>query len=231
MSGIIKNINAVRKRVQGVMAEKHLSSPPPLLLAISKTRTAEELLLAHQAGLQDFGENYLQEALGKIDALQEYELVWHFTGPIQSNKTRLVAEHFSWVHTVDRAKIARRLSEQRPADMDALQVCIQVNIDHEDSKSGVLAQELSSMADEIDALPNINLRGLMAIPKAGVSLSERRASFAKLADLLASLQLTYPMMDTLSMGMSDDFELAVAQGATIVRIGSAIFGPRTKNMD
>lgn len=224
------NINAVRKRIRCVMAEKGITSPP-LLLAISKTRTASELLQAHQAGLQDFGENYLQEALEKIDALQAHKLVWHFTGPIQSNKTRSVAEHFSWVHTVDRVKIARRLSEQRPAGMDALQVCIQVNIDHEDSKSGVLPEDLAVIAADISALPNIQLRGLMVIPKVGVSLAERRQSFSYLADLLVKLQLTYPMMDTLSMGMSDDFELAVAQGATIVRIGSAIFGSRIKNMD
>ena len=224
------NINAVRKRIHCVMAEEGITSSP-LLLAISKTRGVSELLQAHQAGLQDFGENYLQEALKKIDALQAYKLVWHFTGPIQSNKTRSVAEHFSWVHTVDRVKIARRLSEQRPAGMGALQICIQVNIDHEDSKSGVLPEDLAVIAEDISTLPNIQLRGLMAIPKAGAPRTERQKSFSYLADLLVKLQLTYPMMDTLSMGMSDDFELAVAQGATIVRIGSAIFGPRIKNMD
>jgi len=200
-------------------------------LAVSKTRPAEELRAAYAQGQKDFGENYLQEALDKIYALQDLDLCWHFIGPLQSNKTRAVAEHFHWVHTVDRLKIAKRLSQQRSPDMPPLNLCIQVNISEEVSKSGCLPEELPGLAKSIAELPNIRLRGLMAIPKASEHLDEQCTAFASMRKLLQQLQSMDPTLDTLSMGMSNDMQAAIAEGATIVRIGTAIFGARTPKTD
>ena len=196
------------------------------LLAVSKTRTADEVARLADQGQRHFGENYLQEALDKIAALQGKELVWHFIGPIQSNKTRDIAAHFDWVHSVDRLKVARRLSDQRPTGLAPLNVCIQVNVDDEDSKSGIPLDEVPALAEQIAALPNLRLRGLMAIPRAN-SEDSSRGAFRQLAMTLSQLRNTMPSLDTLSMGMSADFGVAIEEGATIVRVSTALFGPRT----
>ncbi len=196
------------------------------LLAVSKTRSAEEVRQLHACGQAAFGENYLQEALDKIDALQDLPLEWHFIGPIQSNKTRPIAEHFDWVHSVDRLKVARRLSEQRPEGLPALNLCLQVNISGEASKSGCSPEELPELARAVAALPGIQLRGLMAIPEPETDPERQRATFARVRALMASLQPELPTLDTLSMGMSGDLDAAIAEGASIVRIGTALFGPR-----
>ncbi|MBA4503661.1 YggS family pyridoxal phosphate-dependent enzyme [Marinobacterium marinum] len=197
------------------------------LLAVSKTRNANEIRQLYACGQAAFGENYLQEALDKIDALQDLPLEWHFIGPIQSNKTRAIAERFDWVHSVDRLKIARRLSEQRPADRLPLNVCLQVNISSEASKSGCSVEELPELARAVDALPGLRLRGLMAIPAAATDPQQQRHTFAQVRTQLETLQSELPQLDTLSMGMSGDLEAAIAEGATLVRVGTALFGPRT----
>ncbi len=198
------------------------------LLAVSKTRTADELRQAWSGGQRAFGENYLQEALDKIEALQDLDISWHFIGPIQSNKTRPIAENFDWVHSVDRFKVAQRLSDQRPAAMPPLNICLQVNISEEASKSGVLPTDLAALATEVATLKNIRLRGLMAIPASNDDPQQQRRPFAQMNELLQALQQQLPNqpLDTLSMGMSDDMEAAIFEGATIVRIGTALFGPR-----
>ena len=192
-------------------------------MAVSKTRPASAIRDAWAAGLTHIGENYLQEALDKIDQLQDLPLVWHFIGPIQSNKTRAIAEHFDWVHSVDRLKIAQRLSEQRPAQLPPLNICLQVNISGEASKSGVTPAELPQLADAVAALPNLQLRGLMAIPAPAADSAGRRAPLQALREAMANLDLP---LDTLSMGMSDDLDEAIAEGSTLVRIGTALFGAR-----
>lgn len=201
------------------------------LLAVSKTQPASAIAEAWQWGQRRFGENYLQEALDKQAELLELEgLEWHFIGPIQSNKTRAIAEHFHWVHSIDREKIARRLSEQRPEQLAPLQVCLQVNIDDEASKSGVSLEELPALAQAVSELPRLRLRGLMAIPAPSDTLEQQRASFARLRRAQEELQgqgLGLCLdLDTLSMGMSGDLEAAVAEGATLVRVGTDIFGAR-----
>ncbi|BAP15578.1 hypothetical protein AS19_27270 [Alcanivorax sp. NBRC 101098] len=195
------------------------------LLAVSKTRTADELAKLADQGQRHFGENYLQEALAKIAALRGRGLVWHFIGPIQSNKTRDIAAHFDWVHSVDRLKVARRLSEQRPPESAPLNLCIQVNVDDEASKSGVALAGVAELAAAVDALPNIRLRGLMAIPRADND-DGNRAAFRQLAMTLSQLRNTMPALDTLSMGMSADYPVAIEEGATVIRLGTALFGPR-----
>ncbi|QEW08078.1 YggS family pyridoxal phosphate-dependent enzyme [Nitrincola iocasae] len=196
------------------------------LLAVSKTRSANEVREAYQQGLTRFGENYLQEALDKIQELDDLPLEWHFIGPVQSNKTRQIAEAFDWVHSVDRLKIARRLSEQRPTDLPDLNVCLQVNIDDESSKSGCSPDEALELARAIAALPHICLRGLMAIPAASDDETVQRLAFAKVRELAERIRANGLAMDTLSMGMSGDLAAAIAEGSTLVRIGTALFGPR-----
>ena len=193
------------------------------LLAVSKTKPAGALREAYAAGIRDFGENYLQEARAKQVELADLPLCWHFIGPIQSNKTRDIAEHFAWVHSVDRLKIAQRLSEQRPADLPPLNICIQVNVSGEASKSGCTPADLPALAAAISALPRLKLRGLMAIPEPTEDRAEQDAAFAQVRTLQESLNMG---LDTLSMGMSHDLESAIAQGATWVRIGTALFGAR-----
>ena len=222
------NIANLLERVRLSAEKSQRCADDILLLAVSKTRTEHDIRSAHKRGLREFGESYLQEALDKIEALQDLDLVWHFIGPIQSNKTRPIASSFHWVHSVDRAKIARRLSEQRPPGLPPLQVCLQVNISAEQSKSGVAPEQLPQLAQEVAQLPRLQLRGLMAIPAATQDSLQQRKAFAQLRREFEQLQLQLPGLDTLSMGMSGDMESAIAEGATILRIGSAMFGPRNR---
>jgi len=223
---ISANIAEVLKRVRAA-AEKVGRDPATVqLLAVSKTHPAEVVRAAAGAGQRDFGENYLQEALDKIAVTADLDLCWHFIGPIQSNKTRAIAEHFAWVHSIDRLKIARRLSEQRPPNLPPLKVCLQVNISGEASKAGVAPADVPALADAVAALPRLELHGLMAIPAPAENAAGQREPFARLAALFATLRETRPALDTLSMGMSADLEAAIAEGATLVRIGTALFGPR-----
>jgi pyridoxal phosphate enzyme (YggS family) len=200
---------------------------PVRLLAVSKTRPAEDIAVLYKAGQRDFGENYLQDALEKQRALAHLDIAWHFIGPIQSNKTRDIARYFSWVHSVDRLKIVKRLSEQRPITMPPLNICLQVNIDEEETKAGLRLEELPDIVRPILALENIKLRGLMAIPKADKTVVEQRKSFKKVRNALAEINQRFDLtLDTLSMGMSGDLASAIAEGSTMVRVGTAIFGVR-----
>jgi pyridoxal phosphate enzyme (YggS family) len=223
MSTIAENISTLAERIDNAAQAVQRDPASVGLLAVSKTKPAGDLREAYAAGLRDFGENYLQEALGKQSELSDLPLIWHFIGPIQSNKTRAIAENFAWVHSVDRLKIAQRLSEQRPADLPPLNICIQVNVGGEASKSGCTPQDLPALAQAIGALPNLRLRGLMAIPEPTEDSDEQNAAFAAVRTLQDQLNLP---LDTLSMGMSHDLEAAIAQGATWVRIGTALFGAR-----
>ncbi len=223
MSTIAENIAKVGARIREAAQASGRDCASVGLLAVSKTKPAEAIRQAHAAGVRDFGENYLQEALEKQLELSDLPLIWHFIGPIQSNKTRSIAEHFAWVHSVDRLKVAERLSAQRPAHLPALNICLQVNVSGEASKSGCAPEELPALAYAVTQLPNLKLRGLMTIPEPTEDPAEQRAAFAHLKELQASLNLD---LDTLSMGMSHDLEAAIAEGATWVRIGTALFGAR-----
>ena len=217
----------VMEQVQAACEKAGRDPASVCLVAVSKTRPAEHVAALAALGQTDFGENYLQEALEKLAQLANTGLTWHFIGPIQSNKTRDLAAHFHWVHSVDRLKIARRLSAQRPDGLPPLNICIQVNIDDEDSKSGVSLAEAEALAEAISALPRLRLRGLMAIPRAD-SPDRNRSAFRQLAMTLSSLRNRMPELDTLSMGMSDDFDVAIEEGATHIRVGTALFGPRPR---
>ena len=223
MSTIAGNIAQVEARIRAAALAVQRDVTSIHLLAVSKTKPAAALREAHAAGVRDFGENYLQEARAKQVELADLPLCWHFIGPIQSNKTRDIAEHFAWVHSVDRLKIAQRLSEQRPADLPPLNICIQVNVSGEASKSGCTPADLPALAAAISALPRLKLRGLMAIPEPTEDRAEQDAAFAQVRTLQERLNMG---LDTLSMGMSHDLESAIAQGATWVRIGTALFGAR-----
>ncbi|MEB0079273.1 YggS family pyridoxal phosphate-dependent enzyme [Pseudomonas sp. CCI3.2] len=223
MSTIADNVSQVDERIRAAALVAQRDPSTINLLAVSKTKPAAALREAFAAGLSDFGENYLQEALSKQLELADLPLCWHFIGPIQSNKTRAIAEHFAWVHSVDRLKIAQRLSEQRPAELPALNICIQINVSGEASKSGCTPEDLPALAAAISALPRLKLRGLMAIPEPTDDVSAQHGAFAAVSSLQQSLNLP---LDTLSMGMSHDLEAAIAQGATWVRIGTALFGAR-----
>lgn len=223
MSTIHDNIAKVRTRIREAAQASGRDPQTVQLLAVSKSKPAHALREACACGQRDFGENYLQEALAKQAELADLDLVWHFIGPIQSNKTKPLAEHFAWVHSVDRLKIAERLSAQRPAHLEPLNICLQVNVSFEASKSGCEPADLPALAAAVAALPNLRLRGLMAIPEPTPDVAAQRAAFARLRQLKDSLPLE---LDTLSMGMSDDLEAAIAEGASWVRIGSALFGAR-----
>ncbi|MCW8155469.1 YggS family pyridoxal phosphate-dependent enzyme [Stutzerimonas stutzeri] len=223
MSTIEKNIAKVAARIREAAQAVNRDPATVGLLAVSKTQPAAAIRDAAGAGVRDFGENYLQEALDKQAELSDLSLVWHFIGPIQSNKTKSIAEHFDWVHSVDRLKIAQRLSDQRPTQLPPLNICLQVNVSGEASKSGCAPEELHPLAQAVVALPNLRLRGLMCIPAPSDDPAEQRAAFARLRALRDELPLT---LDTLSMGMSQDLETAIAEGATWVRIGTALFGAR-----
>ena len=222
------NIAQLLSRVRRSAEKSQFSNSDILVVAVSKTRPASHIRWAYESGLSHFGENYLQEALSKIDELKDLPLCWHFIGPIQSNKTLSIAEHFDWVHSVDRDKVARRLSDQRSPHKSPLQVCLQVNVSGEDSKSGATLAALPDLAKTVLALPGLNLRGLMAIPAAGSGEKQQRQDFASMRAALSELQALAPGLDTLSMGMSADLEAAIAEGATMVRVGTALFGPRNR---
>ncbi|CAG8864392.1 Pyridoxal phosphate homeostasis protein [Pseudomonas fluorescens] len=223
MSTIADNILALASRIESAAKAAGRDASTVQLLAVSKTKPANAIREAFAAGARDVGENYLQEALAKQEELSDLALIWHFIGPIQSNKTRAIAEHFDWVHSVDRLKIAQRLSEQRPADLAPLNICLQVNVSGEASKSGCEPAELPALASAVAVLPGLRLRGLMAIPEPTDDRATQEAAFAALRELQERLGLG---LDTLSMGMSHDLEAAIAQGATWVRIGTALFGAR-----
>ncbi|WP_306331725.1 YggS family pyridoxal phosphate-dependent enzyme [Vibrio injensis] len=230
MSSIQQNIEQITSQIKSAQQKCGRSPGSVQLLAVSKTKPVEAILEAALAGQRAFGENYVQEGVNKIRYFAEHhpqlDLEWHFIGPLQSNKTRLIAEHFDWMHTLDRAKIAQRLSEQRPAHKAPLQVLIQVNTSGETSKSGINEQELFPLAELISCLPNLTLRGLMSIPENVTDHAEQLVAFQRLADLQARLIERYPALDTLSMGMSGDMQAAIEAGSTMVRIGTAIFGQR-----
>lgn len=221
------NLRQTQQRIHQQAIDAKRIASEIRLLAVSKKHPASSIDALYQSGQRDFGENYLQEALDKINALKHHSIVWHFIGPIQSNKTRAIAEHFQWVHTVDRLKIAQRLSDQRPQESEAINLCIQVNIDHEASKSGVDKNQVLTLARAIVTLPKIKLRGLMAIPRPSDVKDD--SSFRQMHELYAEIasMSEFPHWDTLSMGMSADLEQAIANGANIVRIGTDIFGPRS----
>ena len=228
MSTIAKSLQSLKGQI--TEAERRFGRRPGSveLLAVSKVHTAAAIREAYSAGQHAFGENYLQEALVKMHELVGLDLEWHFIGPIQSNKTRLIAEHFHWVHSVDRLKIARRLSEQRSENLPPLNVCVQVNVSGERSKSGVTLDEVPDLVLAVAELPRVHLRGLMTIPHPRAEFNAQRAPYRLLRAALERLSASGTPLDTLSMGMTADMEAAIAEGATIVRVGTAIFGARDK---
>lgn len=226
MNPIAANLSAVRARIDAACHAASRSPAEVQLLAVSKGMAADAVRAAHACGQAAFGENYLQEALDKRGALADLRLCWHFIGPIQSNKTRAIAEHFDWVHSIERLKIAERLSEQRPADLPPLQVCVQLNVSGEDSKSGCTPDDAFALCRAVAALPRLQLRGLMAIPAPLAAGGDPRAPFRQLREHWLELRQAGIQVDTLSAGMSDDLEAAIAEGSTLIRIGSAIFGAR-----
>jgi len=226
MSSITANLQAVRARVAAATHAAGRPADSVRVVAVSKTFAADAVREAASGGQRDFGENYVTEGVEKIRGLASLGLTWHYIGPIQSNKTRLIAEHFDWVHSIDREKIAARLSQARDATQAELQVCIQVNVSGEASKSGVAPAEAASLAMAVADLPRLRLRGLMAIPEPTQDVRMQRARFAQLRELRDELNRQGLELDTLSMGMSADMEAAIAEGATMVRVGTAIFGER-----
>ena len=228
MSSLVQRYNNELKKIIKTQ-QLYGNRVPVSLLAVSKTKPAEDIISLYQAGQRDFGENYLQEAILKQKKLSNYAISWHFIGPIQSNKTRELARSFSWVHTVDRLKIAQRLQQQRPDHLPALNICLQVNIDQEESKSGLNIDNLDAIIEPILSMNRLRLRGLMAIPKVQTSFEQQREPFKRLAELKDKLNNTFNIqLDTLSIGMSADLEAAICEGSTMVRIGTAIFGSRKK---
>ena len=225
-------MTSISNRLQDILATIQLAklanhrAQSVNLLAVSKAQSAIAIREAYAAGQKLFGENYLQEALDKQSQLADLAIEWHFIGPIQSNKTQLIAQHFNWVHSIDRLKIAQRLNDARPETLAPLQVCIQVNISNEESKSGVTQQELETLASAISKLPRLKLRGLMAIPEPSNDNNKQRIQFKKVRECYDALLEKGFTLDTLSIGMSDDYRIAIEEGATIVRIGSALFGAR-----
>jgi pyridoxal phosphate enzyme (YggS family) len=226
MSAIATNLQAVRERIAKAARAAGREPGEIMLLAVSKTKPLADILCAAEAGQTAFGENYAQEGVDKMTVAVDRNLSWHFIGPLQSNKTRLVAEHYAWVHSIERLKIAERLSAQRPAHLPSLQVCVQINVSGEASKSGCAPQDALALCQAISTLPGLSLRGLMAIPEASDDPAAQRAPFRQLREIADSIRAAGVPLDTLSMGMSHDLEAAIAEGATIVRIGTAIFGER-----
>ncbi len=222
-----RRLSRVQARIAQALADAGRDAAAVRLLAVSKTFDAAAVRELAACAQREFGENYVQEALDKQRALSDLPLVWHFIGPIQSNKTRAIAENFSWVHSVDRLKIAERLSAQRPAGLPPLQVCIELNVSGEASKGGVAAAELPALADAVAALPDLQLRGVMAIPAPAADMAAQRAAFRQVRVAYEDLIARGHVLDTLSMGMSADLEAAILEGATIVRVGTALFGERS----
>lgn len=228
MTGIAENLRRVQVRVEAACRAVRRPPESVRIVAVSKTFSVDAVREAVAAGQTAFGESYVQEALPKIERLAPLALEWHFIGPVQSNKTRDIAVHFDWVHAVDRLKIAQRLSEQRPEHQSPLQVCVQVNISGEASKSGCRPEDTAALCHAVAALPRLRLRGLMCIPAPARSGTDPRAEFGRLRALFESIAAHQESLDTLSAGMSDDLEDAIAEGATLIRIGSAIFGERRR---
>jgi PLP dependent protein len=226
MTAILSNLQAVHASINAAALMAQRDTADITLLAVSKTVPAPLLREAYSLGQKAFGENFVQEALNKMRELQDLPLEWHFIGPLQSNKTRAIAENFSWVHSVDRYKIAQRLSDQRPENLPPLNICLQINISGESTKGGVAPADAEALAIAISTLPRLKLRGLMAIPAPADELSEQRKPFAQMRALLATLNSAGLHLDTLSMGMSHDLTAAILEGATIVRVGTSIFGHR-----
>ncbi len=226
MSMIEKNYSHIKHSIKDAADEYHRDIKDILLLAVSKKQPMKSIMEAHALGQNDFGENFVQDGIEKINALKSKKICWHFIGHLQSNKTRKISENFSWVHTVDRLKIAERLSAQRPNYAKDLNVCVQINIDEEDSKSGTKLEKLLELCHAINDLPKLRLRGLMCIPKMHYEHEIQRLPFAKLKNQLKSLNKSNLNLDTLSMGMTNDFRAAIQEGSTIIRIGTALFGPR-----
>lgn len=226
MKSIAQNLQYLYKQIDGAEQKYGRKAGSVMLLAVTKTHPAEKIQIAVDNGQRHFGASYLQEALRKIQEIDDPRLIWHFIGPIQSNKTHGIAENFSWVHSVYRIKIARRLNEMRPAALPPLNICIQINISGESTKSGILPEQLAAMAAQLSALPRLRLRGLMTMPEDTLDFTAQRRAFRSLRNYLEELQAAGYDLDTLSMGTTHDMEAAIAEGATIVRIGTAIFGPR-----
>ena len=229
MTEIKKRFDSIKASIKQAEQRHHRPNGSVELLAVSKTWPAETLRQVADQGQRRFGENYVQEALDKISALSDLDLEWHFIGPIQSNKTRDIAAHFDWVQSIDRIKVARRLNEQRPDTLPPINVCIQVNIDSEETKAGVTEDGLLGLASAINELPRLHLRGLMVIPAKQTSFEAQRDSFNRAHSLFRTLQQRFTSVDTLSMGMSGDMEAAIAEGSTMIRIGTALFGQRQKH--
>ena len=227
MNGVTDNIHTAQEQIGELEQQSGRPRGSVTLLAVSKLQSVAKIREAAAAGVRDFGENYLQEAIEKQRQLEDLpKLIWHFIGPIQSNKTRGISENFDWVHSVDRSKIARRLSEQRPAHLKPLSICIQINLSEEDTKSGTTTTQAADLCALTDSLENIRLRGLMAIPAPSENADLQRKNFMALSRVFNTLKSKHPSMDTLSMGMSNDYGPAILQGSTMIRLGTALFGPR-----
>lgn len=228
-SNIADRLEFARQQIADFASLAGRQSSDVKLVAVSKTKPIDAIITAYHAGQRCFAENYVQEAVEKIQALSNYsDIEWHFIGPLQSNKTRLVAENFAWCQTLDREKIAKRLDQQRPSNLPPLNVCIQINIDDEDTKAGIAIDDVLPLAKSINSLEKLRLRGIMSIPSANTNLQDQMHSFHKLKQIFEELRLIYADVDTLSLGMSNDLENAIAAGSTMVRIGTAIFGARNK---
>jgi len=225
---IANNLTKIRSDISAAEKEYHRRKNSVCLIAVSKTRKIEEIVSAVNENQRHFGENYCQEAVEKIKTISKPEIVWHFIGPVQSNKANQIARYFNWVHTIDRAKIARRLNEMRPENMPPLNICIQVNTSKEITKSGIPINQIEDFIDEIKDYKRIQIRGFMSLPKIKSSIDEQRASFRSLKEIFNQLRKSKPELDTLSIGTTQDMEAAIAEGATFVRIGTAIFGSRNK---
>ncbi len=223
---IIENLAHIHNEIS--LAEKRFKrgASSVCLLAVSKTRNVDEIMAAINEGQRHFGENYCQEALEKIDAIDNPDLIWHFIGPVQSNKTSQIAHHFDWVHTIDRIKIARRLNETRPESLAALNICVQINISGEDSKAGIILDEVDDFIEELEQFKRLKVRGLMSLPAPASNFEDQKIPFSTLNQKLQKLSISRPELDTLSIGTTQDMTAAIAEGATIVRIGTALFGPR-----
>lgn len=225
MIQMIQKIALIQERIDSALLKSQRPKGSVTLVAISKKQTSITIREAYEAGIDHFGENYVQEALKKMADLEDLAITWHFTGPIQSNKTKDIARHFSWVHGLDREKIAILLSQHRPKDLEPLNICLQINLDNEESKSGIPINEALLLAESVQRLPNLKLRGFMVIPKPRHTKDEQYHSFLRVSQLFDRNRQYLPIsMDTLSMGMSDDFEAAILAGSTMIRIGRALFG-------